>query len=154
MSDKHKDPKPTVVEKAVSALKYPISAAAGVVFGHRHARNALYDTLKKREVFDVQEKILDAAVKNASKSGSLKGRIRPQSIGFNSGVSKFLKEKGFNNTIDYIAELHPNQQIDTALAAFSAASIALGVMLTIGQNKSLMERFSSSSKDSDQQASR
>jgi hypothetical protein len=141
---------PSAVEKTISALKYPIVAASGIIFGHRYARNALYDTLKNRKVFKDHEEALDTAVSDAVKeavatSGSLKGKIRPLSKNYNKAVTDFLKEKGFKNTIDYIAELHPNQQFDTALAAFSAASITLGVILTMTQNKSLFDNFMNAS---------
>lgn len=153
MDDKGKDDghssERSETEKVVSALKYPVAAGVGYFYGHRYARNALYDTLKNRGVFKEGEKKLDKAVQGVVKvaqktAGSLKGKIRPLSIKYNDGVTTFLEEKGFHNTIDYIKELHPNQQFDTAVAFFSAASIALGVIMTIGENKSLMDRFNKS----------
>jgi hypothetical protein len=134
---------PSALQKTLKVLAYPVAAVTGGVYAHKHARNSLYDTLKSLGAFNYEISAHKSSGETLVRTTTnLKGKIRPGSIKYNDDVTTILKNRGFNNTIDYFRELHPNQQFETLVTAFSAASIALGVALTIADNRSIIDRFS------------
>jgi hypothetical protein len=59
--------------------------------------------------------------------------------GWSKIYDKRLKELGFNSIFDKVKGIHPNQRSDAAVLAFTAATIALGVGLTIANGDRLFD---------------
>jgi preprotein translocase subunit SecF len=155
---------PTGFQKALKVLSWPIAAVTGVFYGHRHARNSIYDTLKGQGEFEVAREKRDSTI-NAEKvkaqdaakikaqaekaapetskelEYTLRGVVGKANREYEKDVSKALHKRGYKWTHEFVGDLSRTEMFETAAIAISAASVALGVVLTIAGNKNIIDRF-------------
>lgn len=145
------DNDPGTFGKALKVLAYPLSATIGAAYAHIHARNKLYDLLKfTPEIDKARHEHWDRLNSIVASTTDIKETLSAEHSRYSGKVTQFFRERGFHNTFDYIKGLQHNQKIETALAFFTAAGISLGVMLTIADHKSLLDRFRPEHKPDDQ----
>lgn len=165
--------KPNALQRALRVLAYPIAAATGAFYLHKSSRNAIYDILKKRDEFknvtDTEGNIIEKRAEqhladdyktitaDAEKlEGAQKGRIQGKLRGIltkNSGeITEHLHARGYKYTHQYFADLPLIPQIEIGVAAIGAATVALGVVLSIADNKSLVDKLTRSHKSQDVQS--
>lgn len=150
MSEEHQKPQEeqqSVFGKVLNVVAYPISAAIGIAFWHTHVRNASYDRmdktgLKKGGIFaalkqtqqEQQQALLDSGVKGEEFASKLK-LINQE---FSKGMTESFAEHGFASMWKRYKSLNRFSRAETMLTSFTAAGIALGVILTAASSKMLM----------------
>jgi len=139
---------PGAVQKTIDAAKYPVSLGAGLVWAHRHARNAVYDELKDTDAVLKQHRLdhNNNLTAEAGKS-SFRTKVFGEDKEFRKLVTKRLEANGYEKPWHLVEGLGSLQRWDTLLAFATAASITLGVIAATSDNKSLMDHFSRKSHD-------
>lgn len=157
--DNHKtsrnDSHPSTFSKVLKVAAYPISATIGGFYWHTHVRNASYDRMRntgneKGGVFsdllkwshDKQQELLDMKVGSEEFPAKLK-LINQE---FSAKMTERFKELGYTSMYKRYQSLSRYVRTETMLTSLTAAGIALGVLLTAADSKSLFDTLGLSDK--------
>jgi len=139
---------PNTFRKTVKLLSLPASLAAGSFYAYAMIRNLSYNNLRNKGVFnDIRQENVAAVSTLLPSSGPYKNIVEEVEIINRASSAKIdtrIAEMGFNSVSKRFKLLHNNQRVETMLGAFTAAGVALGVMLTIADHKNIFGIFSNS----------
>ncbi|MDE3061374.1 MAG: hypothetical protein KGJ06_10225 [Pseudomonadota bacterium] len=145
MRQENGDKSPPLLTRALRVVAWPMSVAIGWWWGNDSARNSLYDTLKHADKFkepirrkhwdNVNQLVDDGLARNVSIVASL----GEEHAAFDGKTAQYMEKLGFKpwNTLSYLRGVHKNEALKAIMTGFGAGGIALGVMLTMAENKSL-----------------
>ncbi len=129
--------------KVANVLAYPISAGFGYYAFNYTVNNQLFDHLKKMDATPtLQQKTIDfrAEVK-ASAFKDLPNRMKAYHASWSDTYKTRLEELGFDSIGSKLKGIHPDQRSEAVVLAFTAATIALGVGLTIANGNRFFDNL-------------
>lgn len=126
-----------------SIASYPFAGAVALFTFQDAVNDKLWDNLKKLSAVN---KLDEHTTKFRNKISTEKLPNFPDEMGkYHNEWSKIykdrLKELGFENFSDKLKGLHSNQKTDAAVLAFTAATFALGIGLTIANGDKIFENL-------------
>lgn len=152
MSDEDKEKtteKPSFINKAANIAAYPVSVAVGAFTFVSSVNDKLYDTLKKlgelnEELGKSKTDFKQSTENNRSKIAEKLSDFHKQNT---ASYNNKLKEMGFTSFWKRFNGIHRDQRVDSAMIGITFATVGLGALLTIANNKGLMEKVNSHDKE-------
>ena len=160
MEDKNFPPKPeqdenvsTTFSKTVKTLAVPASLGAGLFYGYTSVRDKFYDKLRNLGAFSEAKSLrLQKAQEIFPEWGVAKdisNELNALNNSHAADIDKRIAELGYNTMTKRFNSLHANKKVEVVINAFTAAGIALGVMLTVADHKSLFGQVQDKAKEGD-----
>lgn len=148
--------RPTTFAKVLKVSAYPLAAASAYIYGRRGIRDGLYDSLKKRGVFDDElayhNEKFRAILPPPGIAKDISEEFAPLHREFSEQVTKQFHDLGFTNTRKCLKGLHDTKKLNTLMTAVTAAGITLAAVLTIADSKTKFTRLLKT--DEEQEAER
>ncbi len=165
MAEEEPQPKKKLVQstvanatEVVNMLTYPVAAYLGYTTIETAIRKSMYENFAKRGVFnDLQQQRKTqylAAIAESEKRGDGKSKlaatIEKVEDDYRLNVRQWFRHHGLYDAGDFWQTLQHNQKIDALVMGATVSGIALGALLTVTHNRSLMTDVFHSSEDEPQ----
>lgn len=155
------------LQSALKALSYPVSTILGVFYANSKVRNESYNNLRGMGAFDDLRAHRDRQAQNLLEASGIhpadhtRTMIDPQRAKqFSSGhaaidaeyaeaINQRIADLGYTNMWKRYKALHFNQRLETGMRFFTVAGASLGVILTIANNKHLMDKLNERGDEAD-----
>lgn len=147
---------PSGLERVLRPLAWPISALAGLYYGHAYIRNHSYDKLKNMGLFrnkwNERNETIQKLVPEWGVQKDVSDEIKAANLVYSTHTEERMAELGFQSVSKRFSLLHHTQKFEALLNAFTAFGVSLGVIFSITEHKDLADKLSA--KDSSQQQSK
>lgn len=147
---------PGTFSKVLKVLAYPIAALTGGAFWHTHVRKSSLERINNMGTQPGGAFADLVATRKAAHDALLAKPINPETFphelktinqAFSQGQATRMEKMGFSTMLSRYKSLSRYTRFETALTAFTAAGISLGVLLTIADSKFLLNKINASDQD-------